>query len=160
MAVRKMNPHLRPDDIVVIRRIAKPKKLSIGEAKKKNVQHEKKQATALEGDSNRPGLFYLHRVDWVHFETVKDSKGTLKSGFPDYFIVGKGWTAYLEIKARNPENNRAGKLSTFQEDFHSLLRAAGHDVMTATLPEDLQKVNLWLREKTGIVCSIDGLVPS
>ena len=122
------------------------------------VQHEAQQAKALEGDSTRLGLFDLHRVDWLHFANVRYDRGSLKSGFPDYFLMGEGWLAFLEIKARDVvRNGRPGKLSAAQHGFHAKLRAAGADVITALLPDDLQVVNLWLRAKTGVVVDVDGL---
>ena len=155
MSVRRRNPHIREDDVIVLNRLLKPRKrLGIGEADKKKRQNEAEQAKVLEGTSNSIGLFTLHHVDFVHFETVKDSRGTLKAGFPDYFILGDGWSAYLEIKARNPETRRPGSLSEAQRVFHAKLRAAGHEVWNALLPDDLNRVNLLLREKTGIVVEV------
>lgn len=133
---------------------AQLKRSAIGEPRKQRTQWEKAQALALEGDSTTRGLFGVHHVDWVHFETVKDSRGTLKAGFPDYFIMGPNWSAYLEIKARNQETNKPGSLAPVQRDFHARLRAAGHEVWTALLPDDLPAVNLWLRSKTGIVAEV------
>ena len=130
----------------------------IGADRRANVQHEAQQAKALEGDSTRLGLFDLHRVDWLHFANVRYDRGSLKSGFPDYFLMGEGWLAFLEIKARDVvRNGRPGKLSAAQHGFHAKLRAAGADVITALLPDDLQVVNLWLRAKTGVVVDADGL---
>lgn len=130
-----------------------------GEKRKQRVQWERHQSTALEGTKKRLGLFDLHRVDWLHIETPQRDKGTLKTGSPDYFILGDGWGAWLEIKARNIETGKPGKLQANQRTFHGKLHQAGFEVWTALLPDDLQAVNLWLREKTGIVVSIDGLVP-
>lgn len=153
---RKLNPWIvRPNDLHEIKSVLPPKpRLGIGEVKRRRVQWEAEQAKALEGTSSRLGLFQLHKVDWVHFETVKTSRGTLKAGFPDYFIIGKGWSAYLEIKARNTETKAPGKLSAAQRDFHEKLQAAGHEVWTALLPDDLGRVNLWLRQKTEIVVEV------
>ena len=135
---------------------AKRARLPIGEKKRRSVQWEAQQSKALEGSGDALGLFQLHHVDWVHFETVKTSRGTLKSGFPDYFVMGADWCAYLEIKARNVETRSPGKLSAEQRSFHERLTSAGQEVWTALLPDDLEKINLWLRDKTGIICHIDG----
>lgn len=155
MMVRRNNPHIREDDVMLVRSLYRTKeRLGIGEPKKQRVQWERQQATTLEGTTTRLGLFQLHKVDFVHFETVKDSKGTLKAGFPDYFLLGADWFAFLEIKARNKETNRAGRLDDRQREFHARLTDAGCEVWTALLPDDLEKVNLWLREKTGIVVEL------
>jgi hypothetical protein len=140
-----------------LRRSTKP----IGEKRRQAVQWERHQATSLEGVvGERPGLFDLHRVDWLHIETPQRDKGTLKSGSPDYFILGENWGAWLEIKARNLENNRLGSMQANQYAFHAKLQRAGYEVWTAWLPDDLDKVNDWLRSKTGVICSIDGLLPA
>ena len=151
---RRFNPHIRRDLPEITALLTPKQRLGIGEPKKKAVQWEKQAATALEGTSTRLGLFQLHKVDFVHFETVKDSRGTLKAGFPDYFLVGADWIAFLEIKARNRETNKPGRLDDRQREFHSRLTAAGCDVMTALLPDDLGAVNDWLRAKTGIVVQL------
>ena len=134
------------------------KRTPFGKKKRVTVQSEKQQATVLEGGTDRLGLFYLHRVDWRHIDAPMSSVGSLKSGEPDYLLLGDGWLAFLELKARNLETNRPGSMSAAQHSFHAKLKRAGAEVWTATLPDDLQAVNLWLREKTGIVVSIDGLL--
>ena len=51
-----------------------------------------------------------------------------------------------------------GRLQANQHAFHDKLKVAGFEVWTAWLPDDLSLINDWLREKTGVVCSVDGLV--
>jgi hypothetical protein len=126
----------------------------IGAKRRKAVQWEQEQATSLEGTKDTLGLFDLHKVDWLHCVTPRTDKGSLRAGFPDYFLLGRDWGAFLEIKARNKENGRIGKLSPEQIVFHERLRRSGFDVMHALLPDDYQAVNLWLREKTGIVVEV------
>ena len=131
------------------------KRSAIGAKQKARVQWEQIQAKTLEGTSDRLGLFQLHHLDWVHFETVKTSRGTLKAGFPDYYLMGVDWDAYLEIKARNLETGKMSSgMSPAQYTFHDKLKAVGAEVWTAYLPDDLQAVNLWLRERTGVVCEV------
>ena len=67
--------------------------------------------------------------------------------------------AFLEIKGRNLETGRIGRLQANQRSFHKRLTDCGAEVWTAYLPDDLAAVNDWLRTKTGIVVSVDGLVP-
>ena len=130
----------------------------MGAAKRARVQHEAQQALALEGTSDRLGLFDLHKVDWLHCVTPRTDKGSLRAGFPDYLLLGKDWMAFLEIKhGRVPGAKGIGRLDPSQIAFHGRLRAAGQEVLTAWLPEDLQAVNAWLFQKTGIECSVDGL---
>ena len=130
----------------------------IGEKVRQRVQHEAIQATALEGDKTRLGLFSLHKVDWLHISTPQRDKGTLSSGHPDYLLIGKDWLAFLEIKARNPKTGRMGSMRASQYTFHDKLRAAHAEVLTAYLPDDLDILNQWLQAKTGIVVNIDGLL--
>lgn len=135
------------------------KRTEIGAKAKARIQWEAQQAAVLEGTKKRMGLFQLHRLDWVHFETVKTSRGTLKSGFPDYYLMGPTWDAYLEIKARNLETKKwSSRMSAAQHSFHAKLTAVGREVWTAYLPDDLQRVQDWLCAKTGVVVDIDGLV--
>lgn len=134
------------------------KRTAWGAKRKQAEQHELKQSRALEGTKDRLGLFDLHHVDWLHCVTPRTDRGSLRSGFPDYFLLGKDWSAFLEIKrGKLPGVKGIGRLSASQIDFHARLRRVGAEVMTAWLPEDLQAVNLWLRGKTGVVCSVDGL---
>ena len=131
------------------------KRTAIGEKQRTAIQWEKLHATSLEGGDERLGLFYLHRVDWLHVEMPIRDKGTLKEGLPDYLLIGKDWLAFLEIKGRNMITKRMGGMRANQYTFHDKLRAAGAEVWTAYLPDDLQAVNLWLRAKTGIVCEVE-----
>ncbi len=123
----------------------------IGAKRKARVQWEAAQARALEGTETRLGLFQLHHVDFLHNETPQRDKGTLKEGHPDYLLIGEGWSAYLEIKARNVETRVMGKLSAGQRAFHERLKQAGQEVWTAYLPDDMDAINQWLFKKTGIV---------
>lgn len=134
------------------------KRTPFGEKVRQRVQHEAAQATALEGDTTRLGLFQLHHVDWLHIETPQRDKGTLKAGAPDYFLLGDGWNACLEIKAHVKAVKYMGKLSASQHNFHDRLRRAGVEVWTAWLPDDLGRINEWLQARTGIVVNIDGLL--
>lgn len=135
------------------------KRTAIGEKRRTAVQHEAQQAKALEGDSTRLGLFYLHRVDWIHTGTPWRDTGTLRAGQPDYFLMGDGpdgpWDAWLEIKVRIDSIKYRGKLQQNQIDYHEKLRARGHEVMTAWLPRDLAEINDWLRSKTGRVVEVE-----
>lgn len=132
----------------------------IGEKKRRAVQWERAAATALEGETDKHGnltklgLFSLHHIDWLHWESSETARGTLKAGHPDYLLIGADWLSFLEIKARNAETGRAGKMHAEQHTFHERLRRAGVDVWTALLPDDLQQINLWLREKTGVVVEV------
>src|SRR5512146_2713587 len=131
----------------------KPMKRSpIGEKRRQAVQWEKHHATALEGTAERLGLFQVHHVDWLHIETPMRDRGTLKEGHPDYLLIGADWMAFLEIKGRNLETGRMGSMQANQRMFHEKLTRAGAEVWTAYLPDDLDKVTLWLRAKTGVVC--------
>lgn len=131
---------------------------AIGEKTRVRVLSESMQARVLEGTPDRIGLFQLHRIDWHHVGSPMRDTGTLKAGFPDYLLLGDDWLAFLEIKARSLTTGRMGKLLASQHTYHAKLRAAGQEVWTAYLPDDLHQLNLWLREKTGRVVSIDGLL--
>lgn len=141
-----------------MKRSTKPLKRSpIGEKRRVAVQWEAQHATSLEGTSTRLGLFQLHHVDWLHIAMPIRDKGTLKDGHPDYLLIGSNWHAFLEVKGRNMETRRMGRMQANQHTFHQKLKDAGAEVWTAYLPDDLQRINLWLRDKTGIVCDIDGV---
>lgn len=130
------------------------RKAGIGAQKRQRVQHEANQAKALEGSGERLGLFFLHRVDWWHCVTAETASGSLKAGLPDYMLMGDGWFAMLEIKARNIETKRPGSMTAEQYTFHAKLNKAGIEVWTALLPDDLDRINLWLREKTGRIVEV------
>src|SRR5688572_21914874 len=102
-----------------IARSTKPMKRSpIGEKRRQAVQWEAIHATSLEGDSKRLGLFQLHHVDWLHIATPMRDKGTLAAGHPDYLLIGKDWLAFLEVKGRNMETRRMGRMQANQHTFH------------------------------------------
>jgi len=130
----------------------------MGQKRKQAQQHEATQAKTLEGTSRRMGLFQLHKLDFLHLSQPQRDTGTLKRGHPDYLVIGKGWSAYIEIKAHDKVSGYMGKLATHQRSFHTLLRQAGHEVMTFWLPDDLKALDAWLRGKTGIVVDVDGLI--
>ena len=131
----------------------------VGQKRRIAVQHEAQQVKTLEGTKDRLGLFQLHHVDFLHTGTPWRDTGTLKAGQPDYFLMGDGpngpWSAFLEIKARNLETGKLGRMQANQYAYHDKLRERGHEVWTAWLPDDLQAINLWLRAKTGIVVEIE-----
>lgn len=133
------------------------KRTPFGQKQRQRVQWEAQQATALEGTPTSLGLFQLHHVDYLHLSAPMRDTGTLKAGHPDYLLIGKDWLAFLEIKARNLTTGRIGRLSAAQHVFHAKLQAAGAEVWTAWLPDDLKQVNDWLAAKTGIKVDIDGL---
>lgn len=134
------------------------KRSEIGAKVKTRVQWEQQQAMTLEGSGDRLGLFQLYHLDWLHLSTPMRDKGTLQAGHPDYLLLGDGpagpWSAYLEIKARNLETKRMGSLQANQRVFHDKLRACGHEVMVAYLPDDFVMLNEWIGAKTGRVVEL------
>lgn len=126
------------------------KRSEFGAAKKGRVMSEQAQARALEGTAKERGLFQLFPIDWMHIADSRRCTGSLRRGCPDYLIVGDGWKSWLEIKARNLETGRLGRKDSFQDTFHAKLTAAGDEVWTAYLPDDMKKLAAWLEAKTGV----------
>ena len=116
----------------------KPRK-AIGEAKRQNQQHEAARAVEFER------LLNLHGLDYWHCTVAMRSQ----PGFPDYAIFGDGWHAFCELKARNPENNRKGRLSPGQERYKAAIEASGAEYRWFLLPDDWDAVDEWLNDHTG-----------
>ncbi len=70
-------------------------------------------------------------------------------GWPDYVVLGEGWHAFVELKARSLATNRRGKVSAAQYRYRDSIEAAGGEWKTFTLPDDWADVDDWLNEKTG-----------
>lgn len=122
----------------------------IGEPAKKRRQYEAEQSRAFEG------LLRLHRLRWWHCTVSQYSQ----PGWPDYVVLGDGWHAFVELKAWDDLKKRRGKLSSAQISYQDDIVLAGGEYRVFVLPDDMVDANLWLRTHTGIVCHIDGLVPS
>lgn len=119
----------------------------IGAVKKDRVQWERYYATQLEG------LFDVHLLDYIHVERSDKAN----KSFPDYNVFGKGWSAYVELKARNPFTRKAGRLDDGQRAFHEVLKRAGCEVVTWLFPDDELIAQAWLTSKTGRKASSWGL---
>lgn len=89
-------------------------------------------------------LLNLHECDYWHCTIAQRSQ----AGFPDYVVLGKGWHSFVELKARNLETNRRGKLSPAQLRYKTAIEAAGAEYRYFTLPDDWDEVDLWLNNKT------------
>ena len=111
----------------------------IGATKRKLVQWEAEQAKQFEA------LLQLHHLDHWHCTVAMRSQ----PGFPDYAIFGDGWHAFCELKARNPENNRKGRLSPGQERYKAAIEASGAEYRWFLLPDDWDAVDEWLNDHTG-----------
>lgn len=70
-------------------------------------------------------------------------------GRPDYSIYFDGSYAEVELKARNPATNRVGKLTAEQITWGERAKRAGVDWQHFTLPDDWERVEKWLEQKTG-----------
>lgn len=119
----------------------------IGAKKKDRVQWERYYATQIED------LFDLHLLDYIHVERSDKAN----KSFPDYNVFGKNWSAYVELKARNPITKKAGSLDSDQRLFHEVLKRAGCEVVTFLLPDDELVAQAWLMSKTGRKVSSWGL---
>ena len=102
-------------------------------------QAEKEQMVAFEQ------LLFLHRVTFWHDYDARRSK----KGWPDYALFGEGWHAFVELKATSPTTGRRGKVTAEQWQWKTIIEQGGAEWRTFTLPDDLDDVNDWLREKTG-----------
>lgn len=112
----------------------------IGEKKRVAVQTEQGYYPAWEQ------LLRLHKLDWWHNYNAQRSQ----PGWPDYTVFGDGWHAWVEIKARNPITNRAGKVSPDQLRYKETIEKGGGEWLLFTLPDDWDAVDDWLCSKTGL----------
>lgn len=92
-------------------------------------------------------LLNLHRLDYWHCRVAQASQ----PGWPDYCVMGDGWLAFVELKARIPVSGKAGKLSPAQMRYRASLEAAGAEYKLFTLPGDWPAVEDWLTGHTGRV---------
>jgi hypothetical protein len=110
----------------------------IGAAKKARDLAEKREAAKFEQ------LLHLHRCDFWHCAVAQRSQ----PGFPDYVIFGIGWLAFVELKARSANTNRAGRVSVAQERYKASAEAAGAEWRTWLWPDQMEETNDWLRART------------
>ena len=90
-------------------------------------------------------LLRIHGWDWWHVNLPMRSK----AGFPDYMLM-RDRLVFVELKARNPLNDRVGKLSAEQMAFNDRLRRAGAEVHTFVLPDDYEQASRTLQRGTGL----------
>lgn len=90
-------------------------------------------------------LLRLHGCDYWHCTVAQRSQ----AGFPDYVVFGIGWSAYVELKARNPVTGRMGKVSAAQLRYKASIEAAGCEWVAWLLPDDWRAIGEWLHAKTG-----------
>ncbi len=91
----------------------------------------------------------LHRWWWWHVNLPQRSK----AGFPDY-VMFRERIVWVELKARNPLNNRIGKVSLEQQRFHERIKEAGGEMYVFWLPDDWKLVHDALRHP-----DVDASVP-
>ena len=118
----------------------------IGATKRTNYQAEAEQARTFEE------LLNLHRLDFWHPTISQRSQ----PGWPDYAIFGRGWLAFVELKARSPATNRRGVVSVAQRRYQASIEAAGAEWCTFCLPDDFDELDSWLNERTGHDIHTDG----
>ena len=90
-------------------------------------------------------LLQLHGLDFWHCQVPQRSQ----PGFPDYNIFGTNWIAYVELKARNPLTNRAGKVSPAQNRYKAAIEKAGGEWKSFLFPDDWPDIDAWLNGHTG-----------
>lgn len=91
-------------------------------------------------------LFGIHRLDYWHCTVAQASQ----PGWPDYVVFGVGWHAFIEVKARNRETGRMGKVSEEQSRWRASIECGGGEWVKFGLPDDWPLVHDWLYSHTGI----------
>ncbi len=89
-------------------------------------------------------LLGLHRLDYWHCTVAQRSQ----AGWPDYVVLGDGWLAFVELKARRL-NGRTGKVSVAQERYKASIEAASGEWRSFLLPDEWDDVDDWLIGHTG-----------
>lgn len=97
-------------------------------------------------------LLGLHGCTFFHPTTNHlTRKRAGQKGWVDYTILGHGWHAFCELKARNPETGRAGKLDPDQERYRDEIIEADGEWRSFLLPDEWDAVEDWLTSHTGKV---------
>ncbi len=110
------------------------KRSPIGAVKRQNLKTEESYYPSFEW------LLNQHRLDfWHNSLTWKGTAG----GWPDYCVMGDGFMAFVELKARNPETRRPGKVSPKQLRYKASIEAAGGDWRSYLLPDDGRAIEAW-----------------
>jgi len=115
------------------------KRAAIGEKKRTMVRTEEGYYPTWEQ------LLNLHRCDYWHCTVAQRSQ----AGFPDYVVLGEGWLAFVELKARSLTTNRAGKVSPAQLRYKQAIETAGAEWVIFLLPDEWHDIDVWLNAKTG-----------
>ena len=119
---------------------AKAAPAPIGAAKRVIQRNEEAAYRTLEG------LWRLHRIDWWHCTIAQRSQ----PGWPDFVVFGKGWLAFVEVKARQA----SGRMGRFDEErqgrYRDSIVSGGGEYVLLKMPDELEVHNAWLRERTGI----------
>ena len=125
---------------------AKAAPAAIGVAKRAIQRNEEAAYKTLED------LWRLHRLEWWHCTVAQRSQ----AGWPDYTIFGDGWHAWVELKARSPLTKRPGKVSDGQRRYQRSIEQSGGEWRTFCLPDDWDKCDSWLNDRTGHDIHTDG----
>lgn len=115
------------------------KRSAIGEKKRVMVRTEEGFYPAWEDELRLFGCDFWH-------PTISQRS---QPGWPDYVVLGEGWHAFVELKARNLTTNRRGKVSTAQERYKDAIVLAGAEWHTFLLPDDWGEIDAWLTARTG-----------
>lgn len=89
-------------------------------------------------------LMQLHRLEYWHCTIAQRSQ----PGWPDYVVMGDGWLAFLELKARSSLTNRRGKVSDAQRRYQAAIERGGGEWVTFCLPDDWDELHIWLNGHT------------
>ena len=122
---------------------ATKRRKAIGEPKRVMQRNEEASYKTLED------LWRLHRLDFWHCTVAQRSQ----PGWPDYVIFGRGWLAFVEVKARQA-NGRMGRLSAAQERYRASVIAANGLYLLVEMPDGLQEHGAWLTDRTDIEAKV------
>lgn len=130
MSVRKLNPHIREDDVIVLNRLLQPKKrLGIGEARREQYVSEQKFQAMVEELAGYCG--------WTTFHVNLPMRSP--AGFPD-LVMFRERIIFAELKSRSPRTGRAGKLRPVQTDYANTIMRAGGEYYSWLYPDQWDEI--------------------
>lgn len=112
---------------------------------RQQVQTEEGFYGAFEDLLLQAGCWFFHPTTSHYTRRHRGQKG-----YPDYTVFGKGWHAWVELKATSLATGKDGRLDAEQRVYREFIECADGEYHVFTLPGDWPVIEGWLSEKTGL----------
>lgn len=87
-------------------------------------------------------MLMRYGLDYWHCSAPQKSQ----PGWVDYVVMGLGWMAFVEIKARH-QDGRAGRIEVAQRRYKNAIELAGGEWVSWLFPDQWEEAEEWLKKR-------------